>query len=239
MEECGSIPKIKDYCLPDHLPVAINTEYGAFDNDRKVLPRTRFDCIIDESSPRPGQQAFEKMVAGLYLGEILRLVLLDLHDRVGLFEGQDTSALRKPHVIDSAFLSRAEGDKSAAMDAIADIFNKDLGINPTPHELKVARYLVELVSTRASRLYACGIAAICKKKNIQSCHVGVDGSVFNKYPNFRERAAIALREILDWPEGIEDPVTLHSAQDGSGVGAALIAALALERSKGTKGGPRD
>ncbi|KKA25409.1 Hexokinase [Rasamsonia emersonii CBS 393.64] len=239
MEECGSIPKIKDYGLPDNLPIAINTEYGAFDNDRKVLPRTRFDCIIDESSPRLGQQIYEKMVAGLYLGEILRLVLIDLHDRSGFFNGQDISALRKPHVIDSAFLSTAEGDQSQGLDDIASIFNRDLGIKPAPHELKVSRYLVVLICTRAARLYACGIAAICKKKNIQSCHVGVDGSVFNNYPNFRERAAGALREILDWPEGTEDPVTLHSARDGSGVGAALIAALAMERSKGRRGGPQE
>ncbi|KAL1970267.1 hypothetical protein VTN77DRAFT_5427 [Rasamsonia byssochlamydoides] len=238
MEQFGSIPKIKDYDLPDDTPIAINTEYGAFDNDHKVLPRTRFDCAIDESSPRPGQQTYEKMVAGLYLGEILRLVLLNLHDQKGLFKGQDISALRKPRIIDSSFLTIAEEDVSHGLDDLADIFDKVLGIKPALHELKVARYLVELIGTRAARLYSCGIAAICKKKNIQSCHVGVDGTVFNKYSHFRERAAQALREILDWPEGTEDPVTLQSSEDGSGVGAALIAALALERSKGTKGGPK-
>lgn len=36
--------------------------------------------MIDESSPRPGQKAFEQMTAGLYLGEIFRLVLLDITD---------------------------------------------------------------------------------------------------------------------------------------------------------------
>jgi hexokinase len=238
MEECGSIPKIKEYGYPDDTPMAINTEYGAFDNDRKVLPRTHFDKIIDESSPRPGQQIYEKMVAGLYLGEILRLVLIDLHEHNGLLRGQDISSLRKPGCIDSSFLSTVEEDVSEGMDDIASIFNKKLGAKPALYELEVSRYLVEMIGTRAARLYACGIAAICKKKKIDSCHVGVDGSVFNKYSHFRDRAAQALREILDWPEGTEDKVTLHSSEDGSGVGAALIAALALGRSKGKKGGPQ-
>jgi hexokinase len=74
------------------------------------------------------------------------------------------------------------------------------------------------------------VAAICKKMNWSSCHVGADGSVFNKYPHFKARGAQALREMLDWPkEQRRDPVDIRAAEDGSGVGAALIAALTLKR----------
>lgn len=103
----------------------------------------------------------------------------------------------------------------------------------TQPELELIRRTAELIGTRAARLSACGVAAICKKKNYESCHVGADGSVFNKYPHFKERGAKALREILDWPEKTnkkdEDPVEVLTAEDGSGVGAALIAALTLKR----------
>jgi hexokinase len=75
------------------------------------------------------------------------------------------------------------------------------------------------------------VAAICKKKNIESCHVGADGSVFNKYPHFKQRGAVALREILDWDDSEPDKVVINHAEDGSGVGAALIAALTLKRAK--------
>lgn len=78
---------------------------------------------------------------------------------------------------------------------------------------------------------ACGPAAICKKKNIKACHVGADGSVFNKYPHFKARGAIALREILDWETDQRDQVDIRPAEDGSGVGAALIAALTVKRIK--------
>lgn len=73
---------------------------------------------------------------------------------------------------------------------------------------------------------ACGIAAIVTKKNFAPCSVGADGSVFNKYPHFRERNAVALEEIL----GHKD-VVVKPAEDGSGVGAALIAALTIRRIK--------
>ena len=84
---------------------------------------------------------------------------------------------------------------------------------------------------------ACGVAAICLKKSYSTAHVGADGSVFNKYPHFKARGAQALKEILDWEKGRDgkalgrghDPVEILPAEDGSGVGAALIAALTLKR----------
>lgn len=113
------------------------------------------------------------------------------------------------------------------------MFASELGIHATKPELELCRRLSELIGTRAARLSACGVAAICKKKNWSSAHVGADGSVFNKYPHFKARGAQALREILDWPEKKsrreKDPVEILPAEDGSGVGAALIAALTIKR----------
>jgi hexokinase len=115
----------------------------------------------------------------------------------------------------------------------ADLFSDKLSIATTRPELELIRRTAELIGTRAARLSACGVAAICKKKNFNSCHVGADGSVFNKYPHFKARGAQALKEILDWPNKKslreEDPIEILAAEDGSGVGAALIAALTLKR----------
>lgn len=116
-----------------------------------------------------------------------------------------------------------------------DLFLDKLDLRPNTAELELIRRTAELIGTRAARLSACGVAAICKKKNFAPCHVGADGSVFNKYPHFKARGAQALREILDWPEKAnkkdEDPIEILAAEDGSGVGAALIAALTLKRVK--------
>lgn len=233
MENVGSVPKLAHMNLPADMPVAINCEYGAFDNEHIVLPLTKYDEIIDRDSPRPGQQAFEKMTAGLYLGEIFRLALVDLIDsHPGLiFKDQDVSKLRKPYLLDASFLAAIEEDPFENLSNTLDLFKSELGITTTEPERVLARRLSELIGTRAARLSACGVAAICTKKKIDSCHVGADGSVFTKYPHFKERGAKALQEILDWPANVTDRVEILAAEDGSGVGAALIAALTLKRVK--------
>jgi len=237
MENCGSIPKLAHMNLPPDTPMAINCEWGAFDNEHKVLPLTPYDIIIDKESPRPGQQAFEKMIAGLYLGELFRLVLVDLHENkeVHMFEGQNIDKLRKAYTLDSSFLSLVEEDPFENLSETGDLFQNKLGITTTRPELELIRRLAELIGTRAARLSACGVAAISLKKDYKTCHVGADGSVFNKYPHFKARGAVALREILDWApkksSKEEDPIEILAAEDGSGVGAALIAALTLKRVK--------
>ncbi|KFZ15242.1 hypothetical protein V501_02811 [Pseudogymnoascus sp. VKM F-4519 (FW-2642)] len=236
MEDCGSIPKLADMNLPADTLMGINCEWGAFDNEHVVLPRTPYDVVIDKASPRPDQQAFEKMIAGLYLGEIFRTVLVDLHDNkhVNIFDQQNIDKLRKAYTLDSSFLSAIEEDPFENLSETAELFQARLNLAPSMAELELIRRLAELIGTRAARLSACGVAAICKKKGYETCHVGADGSVFNKYPHFKERGAQALREILDWPEkkaGERDPIEILAAEDGSGVGAALIAALTLKRVK--------
>lgn len=235
METCGAVPKIEHLNLPKDMPIAINCEYGAFDNEHKVLPRTKYDIDIDETSPRPGQQAFEKMIAGLYLGEVFRLVLNDLmsDSSVQLFRGQTSETLTHAYSLDASFLSHIEEDPFENLLETHELFQTQLGIDALKPELELCRRLAELIGTRAARLSACGVAAICRKKGLKECHVGADGSVFNKYPHFKARGAQALREILDWPKKEkrteQDPVEILPAEDGSGVGAALIAALTLKR----------
>ncbi|PYH70838.1 hexokinase [Aspergillus vadensis CBS 113365] len=221
MEKIGRVPKIAEHRLPADQYVAINTEYGAFDNSHRVLPRCQFDLEIDRASPRPD-------VAGLYVGEIVRLIIVHLHEKAGYLENMDLGRLRHIHAMESSCVSRMEEDGSAQDSAMAETrkFLKDeFGIEPTCEELRVCCRLGEIVCTRAARLYACGIAAICKKEGIRQGRVGVDGSTFEKLFRFKERAAAALREILEWPDGSEDLITFVPAEDGSGIGAALIAAL--------------
>ena len=130
------------------------------------------------------------------------------------------------------------------MEETRNLFQNTLSIVCTKPELELIRRLAELIGTRSARLSACGVAAICKKKGWETAHVGADGTVFNKYPHFKARGAQALKEILDWPEKKarkqEDPVEILPSEDGSGVGAALIAALTIKRiQEGQLAGIRD
>ncbi|KGO74277.1 Hexokinase, N-terminal [Penicillium italicum] len=231
MEECRLIPKLRDSGLPEDATVIINTEYGSFDNEGKVLPLTPFDRQIDDESAHPGRQIYEKMVAGLYIGEMLRLVLLKMHEGGLLFKGQDVSRLQTANALETSFLSTVEMDMSESLTDMKEEFKESLNLELSLEELKACRLLIGLIAMRAARLYACGIAAICKKKGIRQCHVGVDGSVFSKYSMLKGRATQGLRDIFGWDENRLDMIALNSAEDGSGVGAALVASLTLDPSE--------
>ncbi|EKG16442.1 hypothetical protein MPH_06352 [Macrophomina phaseolina MS6] len=231
MEECARIAKIGE-SDPDSL-MAINCEWGAFDNDLKVLPRTRYDEIVDQESPRPGQQRFEKMVAGFYLGELYRLALLELVEDFGMeaFKNRDFSKLEEAYCLDTGFLATIENDNSENLQDTVDLFRRTLNVVLTETEVQVCRWLAEIIVTRAARLAACGVAALAKKNGWNKCRVGADGTVFSEYPGFRARLTQALHDILDLPEDAGSPIEFVAARDGSGVGAAVIVALTMKRAQ--------
>lgn len=157
MEDCKSIPKIETNRFPGDTLVAINTEYGAFDNRRDIIPLTEFDETVDRMSPHPGSQIYEKMVAGLYLGELLRVVLFELHKLGILFGGQNISRLEQLNVINASFLQIVEDDITESLGEIHTIFKEQLHLDLNPDELRVCRYLVELIGAGIAslRLWHC------------------------------------------------------------------------------------
>jgi len=48
------------------------------------------------------------MISGRYLGEVFRLVVMELIDEGALFLGQNTYKLESPYSLDTAFLSLME-----------------------------------------------------------------------------------------------------------------------------------
>ncbi|SCV70073.1 BQ2448_1467 [Microbotryum intermedium] len=229
MEKISAITKIKDLGLPPDAEMAINCEWGAFDSStHENLPRTSYDIIIDETSNKPGEQAFEKMIAGLYLGEIFRLVMCEMIDEGVLFLGQETYKVEKPYAFDTAFLSLIESDSTDELLTVTGLFAHFYSLDTTIKERQFFRRLAQLIGTRAARLSACGIAAIVSKQGYleEGCGVATDGSLYNKYPKFPERISEALQDIFgEKGRGIK---TYH-AEDGSGVGAAVIAAMTKAR----------
>lgn len=216
--------------IPRDSPMAINCEYGSFDNEHLVLPRTKYDVDVDEQSPRPGQQAFEKMTSGYYLGELLRMVLIDLNKKGLMLKGQDLTKLSKPYIMDTSYPARIEEDPFENLEDTDDIFQKDFGIKTSLPERKLIRRLCELIGTRAARLAVCGIGAICQKRGYKTGHIAADGSVYNLYPGFKAAAAKGLRDIYGWTgDATNDPIKIVPAEDGSGAGAAVIAALSERR----------
>ncbi|KAJ7154019.1 hexokinase [Mycena crocata] len=225
MERVHDIPKIKNLGIDDGAEMGINCEWGAFDSfEHEHLPRTKYDAIVDDTSNKPGEQAFEKLISGRYLGEILRLVICELIDEGVLFLGQNTYKLEAPYVLDTAFLSLMESDPTDELLMIIGIFTHFFALETTLAERQFFRALAKLIGRRAARLSACGIAAIVSKMGYleEGCLVGADGSLYNKYPGFADRVHEGLQDVFG--EKGRNIIT-HHAEDGSGVGSAIIAAM--------------
>ena len=86
--------------------IIINCEWGAF-GDSGGLPMSRYDKILDEASANPGMQRFEKMISGMYLGELLRIVLVGLVEANHLFT-MGANQLFVKEVLTTADLSAIE-----------------------------------------------------------------------------------------------------------------------------------
>lgn len=107
------------------------------------------------------------MIGGYYLGEVFRLVLLDLHHQGAIFEGKSLTKLMEPYSIDTSVLAGIESDPFENLIETGDMFLHKFNLECTEPELRLIRRLAELIGLRAARLSACGVAAIVKKKNIQ------------------------------------------------------------------------
>ncbi|TPX63293.1 hexokinase [Spizellomyces sp. 'palustris'] len=200
----------------------INMEWGAWGQDGIILPTTEYDVRVDRASPNPRQQTYEKMISGLYLGEITRQIMVDLISTGELFSGRRHPALEVRGSFDTAHMSRIERmELTDTRTILEDLY----GVKKTTlTDRRLVKRICELIGTRAARLAAVGIASIVTKINkLDGCTVAVDGSVFEHYPHWKDRMTDALRELL----GINaEHILLVQARDGSGTGAALIAALA-------------
>ncbi|KAJ3310149.1 glucokinase [Boothiomyces sp. JEL0838] len=203
--------------------VIINTEWGAY-KEASILPLTHWDNALDRKTTNPKQQIFEKMISGMYLGEIVRLILIDLIKSGELFNGVGSQLLEEPYHFDTAYMSRIERDHSLGLSDTKQVLEDVMGVvNSSIDDRRVVKHVCELVGTRAARLAAAGVAALVTKINrLDACTVAIDGSLFEHYPHFGNRMRDALRELL----GITaENILLEQARDGSGQGAALIAAL--------------
>ncbi|KAJ3036807.1 hexokinase A [Rhizophlyctis rosea] len=204
--------------------MVINMEWGNWGSDKIALPITSYDMKVDRNSPNPGAQLYEKMISGMYLGEITRYIMLDLISTGELFRGQRSEELEKPYNFDTANMSRIERDHTTDMHDTNMLLKTMYGIDSTLSDRRIMKQICQLVSTRAARLAAVGISAIVTKTNrLNGCTVAIDGSVYEHYQHFGNHLKDALRELLGM---VAQNVTLAQARDGSGQGAALIAALA-------------
>jgi hexokinase len=144
----------------------INTEWGSFDNSMKVLPNTIYDQILDKDSPNPGFQMFEKRVSGMFLGEILRIALVQILKKpeIPLFKDIAIASDAALHVqwgVDSSILSEASADNSADLTKLREHIKTSLGVSaPSVEDAQAVKEIAHAIALRAARMSGVAIGAI-------------------------------------------------------------------------------
>ncbi|XP_072958973.1 hexokinase-3-like [Typha angustifolia] len=215
--------------------MVVNMEWGNFWSSH--LPRTSYDIALDDESPNPNDQGFEKMISGMYLGEIARTVLLRVAHESDIF-GDATQNLSVPFSLSTPLMAAMHEDNSPDLSQVRGILEENLQMSDT--SLKARKLIVrvcDIVTRRAARLVAAGIVGILKKigrdgsgggnsgktkSRPRRTVIAIEGGLYVSYSIFREYLNEALVEILG--EDVAQNVILRVSEDGSGNGAALLAA---------------
>ncbi|OAA62471.1 glucokinase [Niveomyces insectorum RCEF 264] len=257
IEKLSNIKKdLKGDYDPSTGNMILNTEWGSFDNDLKVLPNTPYDVQLDKESVNPGIQMFEKRVSGMFLGEILRICLVSIlrERKVPLFYDDNSShndwmstttigsdsGIFKQWGLDSAIMSVAALDDTPDLGTLRQELESQLDVySPSHEDAQAFKAIAAAVGRRAARLSAVAVGAIVLQsgnltdptKADEPIDIGVDGSLVEHYPHFRTMLYDALKVIGGIGEAGANRINIGIAKDGSGVGAALIALVAAQAEK--------
>ncbi|KOB66739.1 Hexokinase [Operophtera brumata] len=139
---------------PGKSDLLVNTEWGAFGDDGAL------DLIRTDQ---------EKMISGMYLGELVRLALVKFTKMGLLFGGSGSDLLFQRGSFYTKYVSEIESDK--------------LGDYTSCME-------------RAAHLVSAGIACLINKMNEPHVTVGIDGSVYRFHPHFHTLMCEKIAQLV-------------------------------------------
>lgn len=206
---------------PAYRQTYINLESGNFDK----IPGNLYDRLLDANSDRPGAGRLEKSCSGRYIGELLRLVLLDLSAR-GILPIPEAAAL-PPYSLTGKDAALLLDDSTPGLEVIHDWLST-LGSPHSNYQGRTAlRKAAALISRRSARLAAATYAAVLRHIDpaLTRQHViAIDGSLYEKLPGYAAAITETLHELLGKPA---ENISCRLSKDGSGIGAAIAAATTL------------
>ncbi|MCX8022555.1 MAG: hypothetical protein N2745_07265 [Syntrophorhabdaceae bacterium] len=194
----------------------INMEWGNFDG----FERNRFDLMLDQISLNPGEQQMEKMVSAMYLGEIARLVIIDMIDK-GLLSRSIMKVLEHPFSLDAKQVVQIAEGLFSGVEGLLSV--KD-------PERRALSSICEMVIKRSARIAAISVYSVLTwiDPPLQINHtIAVDGALFENNPFYRAEMERTFYELCGKKKG---PIKMALFKDGSGIGSAVACAVS-ERGK--------
>ncbi|KAK1268073.1 Hexokinase-2 [Acorus gramineus] len=221
IENAYAIPKWQG-CLVKAEEMIINMEWGNFCSSH--LPITEFDVCLDAEGPNRGEKVYEKLVSGMYLGDIVRRVLLKLAKETALLGNIIPPKLMIPFSLRTPDVASMHQDTSQDLEQVGEKM-KEFGVPDSSFmSRKIIVEVCDIIARRSARLAAAGIVGILKKLGRDGTHqrsvVVVDGGLYEHYRLYRDYLHEAVKEMLHGK--LSNNVIIKHG--GCGIGAALLPA---------------
>ena len=219
--------------------VLTNTEFSMY--GKGILPTTRWDEDLNAKHIMPNYQPYEYLVAGGYIGEIVRLILLEACETHGLYEGDFPPSLRLPYSLDARTLALIDVDMTPFLSSSRAILETrhPSSQSLTTSDLHFIRQITRHVVHRSISYFTVGMHALTSllqdldaeaglRIHLDHLSIGCDGSIINKYPGYMERAQALLDELRQHEGNGRKKVVLEKTQDSAVLGAGVAAAMAAD-----------
>lgn len=224
---------------PSITHVLTNTELSMY--GKGIFPTTRWDEYLNNHHTLPNYQPFEYLVSGGYMGEIVRLIVVEATKKAHLFRGRLPSSLAVPYILNTKTLAWIENDTSHDLRDTISLLDQwhPSSHKPTPRDAYFIQQTVRSVTKRSIAYFATGVHALASLLQELECNtglqddfdhmsIGCDGSVINKYPMYMERAQEILDQMFTRERPSGNGVILEKTRDSAVLGAGIAAALAAD-----------
>ena len=214
--------------------VLTNTELSMY--GKTVFPATRWDTLLNNNHTLPDYQPFEYLIAGRYMSELVRLIMVEAVEIAQLFDGSVPLSLEVPYRFETKTLAQIEADDSKDLIRSRSLLYEQCSLPRIPdfRDAQFVRQIIRSVTSRSVAYFATGIDALSsllqESENSQdgSGHisVGCDGSVINKYPDYMQRVQSTLDQILALQNNRHKSIILQRTPESAVLGAGVAAAMA-------------
>ena len=210
--------------------MVVNMEWGGFASFNPpclaALPTVQADRDLDRESLNPGEQVFEKIVSGMYLGQCVRRTVLQVAEEggfVGARMGPGAPVHAFSHMraqaecIATADVAAMDADASPGLDAVREVLALKCGLAARPQDIDVrdAAVVQEVCKLFARRsAWLAAVATLCVARRIRPglrvAGAARDGTVAAA-PNDEDADA---EEEEEWRGEASAPAPLTVAVDG-------------------------
>ncbi|KAH6803627.1 hexolike 3 [Perilla frutescens var. frutescens] len=212
--------------------MAVNMQWGNFFSSH--LPLTEYDASLDAESVDPGCRIFEKLISGMYLGEIVRRVMVKMAEESALFGETVPPKLATPYSLRSPDMAAMHQDTSQDYDVVQEKLYQIFDIEASSSTVMVREMITEIcdvVAERGARLVGAGIVGIVKKMgrvaNRKSV-ITIEGGLYEHYRIYRNYLHSSVWEMLG--TDLSDNLIIDHSHGGSAAASIFLAASQTDHS---------